>query len=97
MARYHIAHFPRSKTWMCKNEDGAFFWYEGDDAYKKAHKFDNYKQARAALDTLPDEKLMYGESYKTKCHFMKSYDSDEQFKQEQAYLENKRTLRSWGY
>jgi hypothetical protein len=97
MARYRLAHYPRRSTWMCKNEDGSFFWYEGDDASKKAHQFDNYKQARAALDSLPDEKLMYGESYKKRVIFMKFYDSDEHYKQEQAYLDNKRTLRSWGY
>jgi hypothetical protein len=82
---------------MCKNEDGTFFWYTGEDAIKKSHLFQNYKEAKAALDSLPDEKLMYNESYKKKCTFMKFYDNDEHYKREQAYLEDKRVLRSWGY
>lgn len=96
MARYKIAHYPKSQTWLCEI-DGKYQWYTGEDAVRKAHRFQNYKEARAALDTLPDEILMYGESYKMKCHFMKFYDSDEHFKQEMQHLRDKRLLRSWGY
>lgn len=96
MARYHISHYPRRNTWLCEI-DGKYQWYTGLDAYKKSYRFPNYKEARAALDTLPDEKLMYGESYKMKCYFMKSYDSDEHFKQEMQHLRDKRLLRDFGY
>ena len=95
MARYRVAHYPLSGVWLAKNADGSFEWKE--DGSKEAYLFPNYKTARAALDTLPDETLMYGESYKRKCLFIKFYDSDEHFKQEQEYLANKRILRSWGY
>jgi hypothetical protein len=94
MARYRVAHYPRRNTWLAYKEDGSFYWQEG---IKGSHLFPNYKSARDALDTLPDEKLMYGESYKLRCTFMKFYDSNEHFKQEQEYLYNKRLLRSFGY
>lgn len=96
MARYHISHYPKHNTWLCKTGT-QFYWYTGEDAHRKAHRFQNYKEARAALDTLPDEKLMYGESYKMKCHFMKSYDSAEHFKNEMESIRSRRLLRSWGY
>lgn len=96
MARYRIAHYPSRDTWLCRSDDGSFYWKESCKA-SEAHLFPNYRQARAALDSMPDEKLMYGESYKTKCLFMKFYDSKEHFEQEQEYLADRRVLRDWGY
>lgn len=95
MARYRVSHAVTRNTWIHKNPDGTFRWDEGS---KQAELFPNYKTAKAALDSLPIEKLMYNVDYRTKCTFMKFYDSDEHYKQEQAYyLENKRLLRDWGY
>lgn len=93
MARYRVSH-DLDRTWITKKADGTFCWAED---YKSAELFPNYKAARAALDSMPDEMRLYNESYKRKVRFMKFYDSDEHFKQEQEYLENKRTLRDWGY
>lgn len=92
MARYRISH-DLDRTWIGKKPDGTYHWVD----YKNAFLFPNYKAAKEALYSMPDERRMYGESFRTKVHYMKFYDSDEHFKQEQAYLENKRVLRSWGY
>lgn len=96
MARYRVSHDIDRDTWIAKNPDGTFRWATGE-GYKAAHLFPNYKAARAALDSLPEEKRMYNESYKKRVHFMKFYDNEEHMKREDAYRENKRILRDWGH
>ena len=91
MARYRIAH-DLDHTWLRYDETNQiYFWGEG---YESAKLFSNYKEARAALETVEVEKRCYGFPYKPT--FMKFYDSDEHRAKEEKYLENKKLLRDWG-
>lgn len=95
MARYQVAH-DLDRTWICRLEDGTFYW-GSEGSSKGAHLFPNFKAAKAALDSLPDEKRMYGFSYRQRVSFMKSYDSDEHFEREMADRDSRRFLRNAGY
>lgn len=95
MARYRVGH-DIGAGWIARRDDGTFYW-SGDSSTKSAHLFPNYRTAKEALDSMPDEKRSYGESYRGKVHFMRFYDSDEHFEREQAYLAEKRQLREWGH
>lgn len=66
MARYKVVH-DLHRTWICKNKDETYYW----GPYENSFKFQNYFKAKAAVDSLPDEKRMYGESYKKRIHYMK--------------------------
>lgn len=84
MARYEISH-DLDKKWICE-KDNAFYWGDRKDVYR----FSNYKKALEAVLSLPDEKRMYGVSYRTRIHYMKFHDSEEHRKSEARYLEAKR-------
>ena len=90
MARYRIAH-DLDRTWLTKQPDGSFHWAPN---YEAAELFPNYRKARAALETVPVEKRMYGFPYKPL--FMKFYDSEQHREQEEAYKANLKLLRDWG-
>lgn len=85
MARYKIAH-DLNRTWLCRDGNG-FKW--GD--YENATLFPNYKEAKRALDTMPEERRMYNAPYKPA--FMKFYDSEKHLEQEREYLKIKRFYR----
>lgn len=89
MARYRIAH-DVDRTWLCwDDQTQKYFW----GLYASASLFLNYKDARAALDTMSVEKRIYGFPYEPK--FMKFYDNDDHYKRENEYLANKRLQSSW--
>lgn len=66
MARYKVGH-DLDRTFIGKGENGNWDWVP----YAQAFKFANYFRAKEALLSMPDEKRMYGFSYRPKCIFMK--------------------------
>lgn len=92
MAKYRVSH-DIDRTWICRDPDGKYTW----GLLKDAVLFPNYRTAKAALDSMPDEKRMYNELYRKRCYFMKFYDSVEDMRREDEYKANKRLLESWGY
>lgn len=97
MAQYRVAHDLDRDSWINLTTDSdrevKYAW----GPYETRYTFPNYQSARAALDSLPDEKRMYGESYKKRVKFMKHWDSSAEMEREMRYLDNKRLLRNWGY
>lgn len=73
MARYKVAH-DLDRTWVGRGPNGEWAWVP----YERAFKFSNYFKAREAVDSMPDEKRVYGFSYKQRINFMKVEYTDEE-------------------